>query len=311
MVMPARLIDLSPFIALLGVVYGLAGMGRAHELGAMRNAGISHGRLCRMCAGTTCILMVGLVGADFLARPLSQQGEFLFMSATSKDGTLFSDSGVWTEMQDGVLHIRALSFAGAHQGLSWYEFHPGGALRRALFAQSATPLDDGAMELRGVVDKSFIDPRAVGSGADPGERSVTRVQQTWRPPSTGRVGYPLPIEQLSLLDLYAQTRQLRDLEKDSGVFGLAFWQRVSLPLSAITFSLFGAGLVLGARPRAGVGAVVGLGVGTAFVLFLLQQFATNALYLLWPAPLFAVLLPIGAMLALAVWLNGRLSRPAS
>ncbi len=49
MAMPARIIDLSPFIAMLGVIYGLSLLVRDNELIALRTSGMTPLHLLMVC----------------------------------------------------------------------------------------------------------------------------------------------------------------------------------------------------------------------------------------------------------------------
>lgn len=118
MVMPARLADLSPFITLIGAVYGLGTFVRSHELLAMRAAGLTPLRLA-IITGVSSLLFLLVFGVvEIAARPLSQQGNLYYMAETSRDGTLFSESGIWVQHGNTYVHIESLERGGSPTGIS-------------------------------------------------------------------------------------------------------------------------------------------------------------------------------------------------
>lgn len=298
--LPARLLDLSPFIALLGVVYGLSTFVRSQELIAMRAAGITPLRLALLTGLSTVGLFVALAAVELAARPMYQQAQILHMTETSRDGVLFSNEGIWIEHEGLFVNIESLARGGAPAGIRMYSFGGDTRLDRYLEADRAELSEDGAWELLDVVEKRY--------GADGGIDSRRFESVSWTPPWRQTTAlYELPLESLSLLELDSHRRYLDRERRPNGIYAMEFWRRLFLPASGVVFSLFAAPFVLGVGPRASMGGAVSLGVANALVMFLVQQIGTNAIFLATGSPLLAVATPIVAVLAVAALLIRRVN----
>jgi LPS export ABC transporter permease LptG len=298
--LPARLVDLSPFVALLGVVYGLSTFVRSQELIAMRTAAVAPARLAALAAGATALFFLAMAGVELLARPLAQQAHLLHMTETSEEGALFSRDGIWVEHEGLFVNIESLAPGGAPSGIRMYEFGEDTRLDRYLHASRAELKPEGAWELRGVVEKRYA--------VDDSVQTVVHPYLRWTPPWRQTTAlYELPLESLSLGEIRQQQRYLAGEERPSGIYGMEFWRRVLMPASGIVFSLFAAPFVLGVGPRASMGGAVTLGIANALGLFLVQQIGTNAIYLATRSPWLAVSLPIALVMLAALLLIRRVN----
>ncbi len=306
MIMPARLADLSPFIALIGAVYGLGTFVRSHELIAMRAAGVTPLRLAGITAAASLLFLLGFGLVELGARPLSQQANLFYMAETSRDGTLFSESGIWVQHGNVYVHIDSLERGGGPSGIHIYDFGSDDALDVYTEADSAVIDSASRWQLRQLTEKHY--PPA----GDPGQRvvSVTEATRDWTPPwQETTLLFEMPIESLSLGQLLAHMRLLEAEGASTGVYAMEFWRRCLMPLSGIIFTLFGAPFVLGVGPRSSMGGAVTLGLANAMGIFLLQQIVTNGFYLATESPLLAVCAPVVLVLIPAVLLLLRISGP--
>lgn len=298
--LPVRLVDLSPFIALLGVVYGLSSFVRSNELMAMRAAAITPLRLAAIAGFATAGFFAVLAGVELAARPMAQQAHMLHMTETSRDGALFSRDGIWIEHGGLFVNIESLARGGAPSGIHMYDFGDDTVLDRYLTAARAELRAQGAWELRGVVEKRYL--------ADGSVRTRIRPSMAWTPPWRQTTAlYELPLESLSLGEINQQRHYLASESLPSGIYGMEFWRRVLTPAAGIVFALFGAPFVLGVGPRSSTGGAVTLGIANALVIFLVQQIGTNAIYLATRSPLLAVSAPILVVFGVAAVLIRRVN----
>ncbi|MEQ8858153.1 MAG: LptF/LptG family permease [Pseudomonadales bacterium] len=298
--LPSRLLDLSPFVALLGVVYGLSTFVRSHELIAMRASGLTPLRLAVLTGVATAGLFVVLAGVELVARPMYQQARVLHMTETSRDGMLFSQEGIWIEHEGLFVNIESLARGGAPSGIRMYRFGDDTRLDHYLQADRAELGDDGAWVLRQVVEKRY---RADG-GIDTGRRPSMQWAPPWRQTTAL---YELPLESLSLVEIAQQLDYLAREQRPAGIYAMEFWRRLLLPASGIVFALFAAPFVLGVGPRSSMGGAVSFGIANALLMFLVQQIGTNAIFLATGSPVLAVATPIVAVFALAVLLIRRVN----
>ena len=306
MAMPARVIDLSPFIAMLGVIYGLSLLVRDNELIALRTSGMTPLHLLMVCAVTSALFMTITLVAEFAARPLAQQAQLLFMQKTSKDGSMIDQSGVWTELEDGYLHIEVLSDNQTPEGIHWYEFYADGQLSFMRHAERAVINNNGTWSLQQVTEKRFPDLRA----DNPIPAQVRhRDALLWTPATLNSTSiYQIPLETFTLQELYIRMRQLQDMGKPAGRQALAFWQRCLLPFSVIIYTLFAAPFIIGIRPRASMGGIITLATGAALLLFLVQQLLADALHLVLQKGLLASGIPLLLILLPALWMINYIQR---
>lgn len=299
--LPARLLDLSPFVALLGVVYGLSTFVRSQEIIAMRAAGLTPARLAAVCGVATLGFFAVLAATELVARPMAQQAHLLHMTETSRDGALFSKDGIWIEHEGLFVNIDSLARGGTPSGIRMYWFGDDTELDRFVYAERAE-LDPGGgpWTLRGVLEKHYrsdggIDTHSVSSAS-------------WSPPWRQSTAlYELPLESLTLGEIDQHRRYLAQEQRPSGLYAMEFWRRLLMPASGIVFSLFAAPFVLGVGPRASMGGAVSLGIANALGIFLLQQIGTNAIYLATQTPLLATIVPILVVLAGALLLIRRVN----
>lgn len=300
--LPVQLLELSPFIALLGVVYGLASFVPSHELLAMRACGLTPRRLAAHCGIATALLFVLLAAVEYVARPLAQQAHLLQMTETSEDGALFSSDGIWIQHDGLFVRIESLARGGAPSGIQIYQFDTGAELRRFVSAQRADILAPDRWELRGVVEKRYPDDDPV--------TTEEHASLPFAPPWNQTTGlYELPMESLSLPQIHAHRSYLAAERRPSSTYDLEFWRRCLMPLSGIVFGLFAAPFVLGVGPRSSMGGAITLGVGIALGIFLAQQIGTNTLLLLSDSAPLAVGVPVLVVLAAALLLIRRVNGP--
>lgn len=306
MIMPARLADLSPFIALIGAVYGLGTFVRSHELIAMRAAGVTPLRLAGITATASLLFLLGFGLVELAARPLSQQANLFYMAETSRDGTLFSESGIWVQHGAVYVHIDSLERGGGPSGIHIYEFGSDDALDVYTEADGAVIDSVSSWQLRNLTEKRY--PPA----GDPQEQIVTLTEtsRNWAPPwEQTTFLFEMPIESLSLRQLLAHMQLLQSEGASTGVYAMEFWRRCLMPVSGIIFTLFGAPFVLGVGPRSSMGGAVTLGLANALGIFLLQQIVSNGFYLATQSPVLAVSAPLVLVLIPALLLLRRVSGP--
>lgn len=297
--LPARLVDLSPFVAMIGVVYGLSTFVRSQELIAMRTAALAPVRLALLGGAATALFFVAMGVIELAARPMAQHAHLLHMTETSRDGTLFGADGIWIEHEGLFVSIESLSRGGAPSGIRMYQFDDANRLQRFVHANRAELRSAGEWALRDVMEKRY-------SGDEVQTHSFGTVE--WAPPWRRTTAlYELPVESLSLREVNAQRRYLAQEQRPNALYALEFWRRLLTPLSGVVFALFAAPFVLGVGPRSSMGGAVTLGIAVALGVFLLQQIGTNAIYLATQSAAAAVITPTLLVLGLAALLIRRVN----
>ena len=308
MVMPARLADLSPFITLIGAVYGLGTFVRSHELLAMRAAGLTPLRLAVVTGISSLLFLLTFGVVEIAARPMSQQANLYYMAETSRDGTLFSESGIWVQHGNTYVHIESLERGGAPTGIHVYNFGGDDELDVYTRAENATIRSESSWQLRNVLETFYPDLEPEAEPDSPRIRRTEYQTRDWAPPwRQTTVFFEMPLESLSLLQIFRHMLVLQEEDAATGAYALEFWRRCMVPLSGIVFTLFAAPFVIGVGPRSSMGGAVTLGLANALGIFLLQQIVTNSIYLLTQSSVLAVLTPILLVLVPAILLIRRVN----
>lgn len=290
---PARLIDLTPFVCLLGALLTLSQFNRTSELTAVRSAGVSPLQI----AGVTVLLTLGytvpIAALDWTARPLYQDAILDRMHATAAAGNALRGGGFWTVNRETYVHVAEFDLAQRPKGIRVFEFDEKGRLTHYLTAGSADVLFADQWKLREVVEKT-ITP----------DRIETRVlaERDWIPVwGASRDMYELPNDSLSIQQLRERINYQQRIEQSVETFEVELWTRIVLPLTGLVFALFATPFALALKPRGGMAGQLALGSVLALVIYLAQQLITNASVLAGIPAVLAVLLPTTVVLASA-WL---------
>lgn len=301
--LPARLVDLSPFVAMLGVVYGLGTLSQTHELIAIRAAGLAPHKLSVICVMTSLSFMVVVSMIEFGVRPMAQQAELLLMASQSTDGAMFTKDGIWVQQGRNYLHIEALNNSGSPSGVHLYEFAENDELDKYLRAEQGYLDDSGNWQLLDVTEKRY------STGGGPTVTTHHFPDLAWQGAASRNLAfYGLPLQSLTLPELHVHMRYLASQQQVGGVYGLEFWHRCLLPVSAMVFTLFVVPFLLAVSPRTSKGWAVTQGVALALLLYLVQQLFTNSIYLLVESALLAETLSLLLVAMPAVWLVVRANR---
>jgi lipopolysaccharide export system permease protein len=297
---PRRAIDLTALTALIGSVLAMGRLASDGELIALQSAGVSTLRIGWAVVKPILILAtVCLLAGEFVIPGLDQTAHIRRARAITTVSAVRSDDGFWSRLGDRFVRVRRVIDDNVLGGVQVYEFDPDGRLRLFLSAERAEVGAGRQWILTGVVEKEF--------GADTPMTTRRLPRRTWEsfiereqvdllalPPST-----------LALSDLYRYIRLLRGSGQAAARYELAFWQKISVPLAAGAMVLLAITFTFGLLRVASAGQrmMVGTSVGLAFHLG--DQVVSRVGLLLSVNPAVTALAPVGAILALALWLLRR------
>jgi len=283
MSLPATLLDLAPFVILLGTIFGLGSFLRTQELLALRTAGIS-------AVGVAGLALVGALIASALfapieiaARPLLQQAILFRTSEQSPDGNLLAREGSWITRDQTFVFVGSLIGGQRPSRVSVFEFTETLELERFTHAAEAEIISNEHWRLKDVEIHRIA-----------GDRRLHEAQPEldWRPIwSPATILQEFPLASLSMGELRQHVAFLQDTEGLNIPHAVEFWRRALAPLSAFAFSLLGAALVLSVKPRSGGGLAIVVGIAAAIGAYLFQQISVNAAALAGLPPFAAVALP--------------------
>jgi lipopolysaccharide export system permease protein len=264
---PALLVDLSPFIVLLGTLAAFANLDSRTEITALRAAGASRTWFIRTAMMTSAAFMIFIAGVEGIARPAHLQASLLRMYETAKTGNPLKGTGFWTRAGTTYVNVQDIEDARRPGGIRIYELDATGRLTAYLFAKSATVVAPHQWRLEQVVDKTYTSgtPTAIDQ----------RESVDWTPVwSSENTIYSLSVTSLSLADLIVSHTD----RGDANVLAerVEFWRRLALPLSAIAYTALACAFALSARGRGGKSIRMAVGATAALLLYLAEQLTVNA-----------------------------------
>lgn len=293
---PRRLYEVFPVALLIGSLIGLSGLALSSELIAMRAAGVSRARIIAATMKAGALLVLGAVlWGEFVvpaAETQAQTGRAQALEMSFRQG----ETGLWLRDGTSFVNVGEVLPDLSLLRVNIYDA-PDFELRRHLYAARAV-YADGAWRLERV-RASRIAPARVQSEAEP--------SAVWHAGITPRVVavFTTRPEALSIAQLHAYIRHLRNNSQDVGRYLLAFWQKVLMPAAAAIMILLAAPFVF--RPLRSGGmmqrAFIGVGLGLVFVAVTRSLGFLALLY--GVPPLAAAASPLVLFLGLAVFLLRR------
>lgn len=296
LMLPRRLIELGPFIALLGSIVALGALASHRELTALRSVGVSPGRiaLAALKSGILFVLLLALTD-QFVASPLQQRAFGMRSEALSggNDAKLEDGAALWARRGERVIRIGSLRLGRIPAGVEIFRFNDEGQLLRYVYADHAEIHHRAPWRLRAVLVKAFEDGIPV---------TAQRASMAWRPFLTpAQIALlEMPAESLSPVQLYGYVRYLRDTGQPSAVYALMLWQKLGLPVTTAAMILLAVPFSLGTPRGASIGSRVVLGGIVGLGVYLVDQLIANVGLLLALSPPLIALGPAVALLLVAL-----------
>lgn len=300
LLLPRRLIQLAPFIALLGNVMALGRLAMHHELISLRAAGLSPARISLESLRVGLILVVIMVLLEqFVAPPLQQQAILKRSAALEQSTELGRDLGIWSRDESNILRVGRMPHTNRALDIEILRFDSSGLMENYIHAERADIVDRDRWMLRGVTIKQ-IDGQSV--------ESEQRVSMSWEPfLDAGQIEtLTKPPESLSPTELFRHVRFLRNTGQEAEAYSLAMWRKLGAALTTIAMMLLSVPFVFGSV-RTGLGARVVLAGLSGIAVYLLDQIIANTGLLLNMNTAVTALMPGALLILLAVILLRRVA----
>ncbi|MBR9814147.1 LPS export ABC transporter permease LptG [bacterium] len=301
---PETVYQIFPIIALLGTLMGLGALASSHELTAIRAAGVSIGRIAWGVAkaGVVVGALAFAVGEFLLPMtvPAADQGR-----AEARYGDMASNSasGVWLRDGQRFVHIAQLGSASEIEGLELFEIDDEGRLQSTTRAATGRYSGDGwTFE---DIQRTQFGPGGTRVQREASASLANELSERFAP-DVLRL-FVLEADALSARGLWRYVEYLNANSLDSERHALAFWRKVSVPVTVLVMMLVAVPFVIGSNRQAGAGQrlFVGVMVGVGFYMVNEVTASTGLLYGLSPA--LSAFLPTAAV-ALIVALRLRTMR---
>lgn len=291
---PALLVDLAPFIALLGTLAAFASLDVTSEITALRAAGASRTWFLRTAASAAAMFMLMIATIEIGARPAHLQASLLRMYETATQGNPLPDGGFWAQSGSTYVNIEGLTDAQRPTGIRIFTLDDSGLLRSYRHAERAEVEAPRQWRLEALTAKQYADGAPV--------RLETETSAAWTPVWQSESDiYALTVTSLSIDELIGRARvATATTALDERV---ELWRRIALPIAATAYAMLACAFALTARGRGGKAVRMAIGATAALLLYLGEQVTVNAGILAGVPVALASLLPsvivFGGAVALA------------
>jgi lipopolysaccharide export system permease protein len=296
--LPSEAYDLFPAAALVGAVLAFGRMATDNELVALQAAGVSRWRTATaalMAAGILAVAAVGL--GEMIAAPLSQRAHSQRALALSAGRALNTSSGLWLRDRGHFVNVGQLHPDGSLGDVYLFDFDDRHELERFVHARTAAHSGDEwrLYDLRETrFDRDVSENRRMDAAPWTSAIEPTQIRALWIEP-----------DDLSIGELHRTIALLRERGQSALSHEVAFWRRVTAPVSIAAMVLLAMPLVMVSGRAVRVGERVALAalVGLGFQMF--QGMFTNLGIVGGFPPVVTAAVPaliaIGATIALFRW----------
>lgn len=265
MTLPRTLIDLGPFIALLGGIVGLGQLSKSGELTAIRTTGYSIFNIAMVMLSGGLMLIVALGAIDeWIASPMQQQA--LQIKTHSNHDT--SGNILWARRGNEYVTVKSLDAHHNPEGIELFYYRADRSLSRYIYAQTATLSDNGTWRLEGVNQKEWSNGK---------ETTETKENAVWSSlfADMSLEELTLPGSSFSVKQLGHYISYLKSTGQPRLEFTLALWLKLGHPLLILAMILLAVPFTFSAPRDPGLGSRLAVGVIVGLLTYVCNQIIVN------------------------------------
>ncbi|ECZ5655329.1 LPS export ABC transporter permease LptG [Citrobacter sp. BNK-39] len=303
MTIPRDLIDLGPFIALLGGIIGMGQLSKNLELTAIRSVGFSIFRigLVALLAGALITVTLSVLD-EWVASPLQQRALQLKTNAMAQDEDNDNASNIlWARKGNEFVTVKRLDEDNQPVGVEIFNYNPDLSLDNYIYAQRATILKNGKWLLSGVNQKNWRNREKIVTSPDTLEWQSIFTDMTLQE-------LAMPSDSFSIRQLNHYIRYLDNTGQPSIQFRLALWQKLGKPILTLAMILLAVPFTFVAPRSPGMGSRLFIGVVVGLLTYISYQIIVNLGLLFSLNALVATVLPSLLLLFVALLLVYRFNR---
>jgi lipopolysaccharide export system permease protein len=302
MTLPRRLVDLGPFIALLGGIVALGQLALTQELNTLRAAGVSAARIGLSTVLAGALLAVTLAAVDeFAASPLQQKAIQLRAQAIASTEGTGKDGSIWGRKVQQFARIDSLRLGRIPTHVEIFSFDSEQALKEYIFADYADIQPKGLWQLHNVTVKHWVN----------GEETVEKIEQMeWQSilPETRLREVTFPADSLSSRQLYHYISFLKGTAQPSAQYEVALWEKLGMPLLTLAMILLAVPFAFSQVRSTGLGSKLAFGAMAGLLVYLVNQIVVNLGILFELNPVLVGTIPALIMLVFSIALILRFDR---
>ncbi|MGD9016318.1 MAG: LPS export ABC transporter permease LptG [Desulfobacterales bacterium] len=297
--LPKQAADLMPLSALLGSIVALGLMADHQELTAMQAAGISVQRISAAAVTTSVALMLtSILVSEWIAPPLYQHARIKRSEARYGSSVLVSKGGFWVRQGDYFIHVGRPNSTTDAENIEVFEIDDASGIRRFMFAAAGRWIKGRNWLLKDV------DQKTIDGGVISHQRLPSYRLEGFLSPDQMQI-LKMPPDSLSLTDLYQYIQDLRERDQNVESYALAFWQKITLPITTSIMVLFSLGFVFGPTRSWTAGQRIAGAMLVGVMFHLINQILGHLGLLYELSPVVITLLPVGVILIFALRLLRR------
>lgn len=296
--LPSLAYQIYPTVALLGCIIGLGVLASNNELTVMRAAGLSVARVTLAVMKTAgSITLLAIFVGEWLAPQAEQYAQILRSAALAERESLATQRGFWVRDGESFVSIRTIISDDHLEDITIYDFSANRQLSRITHARSAyyeqarwrmievaqSDLASNRVSTRHLPEMSW------GSNMSPRVLGVTAVKP----------------ERLSAVGLYHYIRYLKGNELRAARYELAFWKKLTAPITAVVMVFLAIPFVFGSLRSITVGARIVTGVLVGIIFHLGNEISGYAGLVYQVPPIISAVAPTALFLLLAMVLMRR------
>ncbi|HAS6349707.1 TPA: LPS export ABC transporter permease LptG [Vibrio vulnificus] len=288
-----------PMAALLGALIGLGMLASSSELVVMQAAGFSKLDIGISVLKTAVPLMLVVMALGQWGAPEAQKMARDLRSFALSGGSIVSvRSGVWAKDANDFIFIGKVDEDRLY-GLNMWKFDQNKKLQSVIFAEEVDYQQDNRWLMRYVQVTDMQDEKIIRKHA-----LEQMVWETSLAPDKLAVVTVKP-EELSLSGLYDYVSYLKASEQDASRYELAFWRKLTQPISIAVMMLMALSFVFGPLRSVTMGARVISGVIAGFAFYISSEFFGPLTLVYGIPPVFGAVAPSIVFFIVAVMLLNR------
>lgn len=266
MTLPRTLIDLGPFIALLGGIIGLGQLSKSGGLTAIRTTGCSIFKIAivTLSAGLMLIVALGVID-EWIASPMQQQALQIKTRYSNHDT---AGNILWARRGNVFVTVKSLDAHRQPEGIELFYYRADHSLQRYIYARTATISDNGVWRLEGVNQKAWANGK---------ETTETKENVVWSSlfGDMSLEELTLPSSSFSVKQLSHYISYLKSTGQPSLEFTLALWLKLGHPLLILAMILLAIPFTFSTPRAPGLGSRLAVGVIVGLLTYVCDQIIVN------------------------------------
>lgn len=288
---PRMFYETIPYAAMIGCLSGLGLLATNSELVVMRASGVSTWAISwSAMVPALALVLIGLFVGEFIVPDVERVARNDRERALSDENEITPKFGYWYREGDVYMHFDEVGQSGVLAGVSHYYFDAEDRLYRTLFAERAVYHDVRENERYWLLE-NVITTDLYTDHTEVHEFTSDR-WNTGLSPDVLSTEILVQPDKMSIGELYAKIRYMKEQDLNSSKFELGYWRKVLQPLATIGLVFVAISFIFGPLREATMGMRVVTGLIIGIIFKFVQDLLSPATLVFGFEPIIATLGPI-------------------